>query len=76
MSEEEKDSKKKTEEELIAKSPGYGYLKVPAEIRKKIEKEHSLKVCDYPNPDAFFEFKEGKLELTYKFVFPQQEEGE
>lgn len=73
MPEEYKNSKKKkAEEDLIAKSPGYGYLKVPQEVRKLIEDKYSKKVSDYPNPDAFFVFKDGRLELTYEIDFEEE----
>jgi len=76
IEEQENENAKKAEEQLIATSPGYGYLKVPSEVRSLIKDRYRMKVKEYPNPLVFYNYTEDKneLELVYKFQFEKRKE--
>jgi|GEM_PF-3756858 len=67
----------KTEEELIIRTMGYGYLKAPKQVRKKLKNAYNMKVENLLNPIAYFKLDEEEnfLEITYKFDLSKSHEG-
>lgn len=71
----EMDSFKKASEDLILETAGYGYLKLPKEVRNLIYDNFGKKLKNMTSPEAFFEYDEEKkiLKVLYRFDFENEE---
>lgn len=71
-----KDEMDEVRVELIMRTQGSGYLKVPKKIKEMVQEDFEKHFVELPSPKLFFEVKDGKLKMLYEFDLEGKYDGE
>lgn len=59
--------------DLVMRSQGSGYLKIPSSVRNEVRRKFGLEIKELPLPSFSFKANEGEKEVIFRFRFDMEE---
>ncbi len=72
---EEAENLEEAKVELVMRTQGTGYLKVPSKVKEKIREKHGIEIKDLPEGNLKYKVTDGEIELLYKFEMEDEKDN-